>query len=115
MLESYLRDPPPGFLLDARSGLTIRRHCSSPADPVSAGFRLRRWEFTGAFAADAAHAGRFTGSFNIPTPAGGYSFIPPSVTTFNVSFYQASDTQILLIQTDNSANVSGYLLQHRLP
>jgi len=71
--------------------------------------------FTGTFAADAAHTGRFTGSFNIPTPAGGYSFIPPSVTTFNVSFYQASDTQILLIQTDNSANVSGYLLQQRLP
>ena len=71
--------------------------------------------FTGTFAADAAHTGRFTGSFNIATPAGGYSFIPPSVTTFNVSFYQASDTQILLIQTDNSANVSGYLLQQRLP
>lgn len=51
----------------------------------------------------------------MPTPAGGYSFIPPSVTTLNVSFYQASDTQILLIQTDNSANVSGYLLQQRLP
>jgi hypothetical protein len=71
--------------------------------------------FTGTFAADAAHTGRFTGSFNIPTPASGYPFIPPSVTTFNFSFYQASDTQILLIQTDNTANVSGYLLQQRLP
>jgi hypothetical protein len=71
--------------------------------------------FTGTFAADAAHTGRFTGSFNIPTPASGYPFIPPSVTTFNFSFYQVSDTQILLIQTDNTANVSGYLLQQRLP
>ena len=71
--------------------------------------------FTGTFAADAAHPGRFTGSFNIPTPTGGYPFIPPSVTTFNISFYQVSGTQILLIQTDNTANVSGYLLQQRLP
>ena len=29
--------------------------------------------------------------------------------------HQASDTQILLIQTDNTSNVSGYLLQQRLP
>ena len=71
--------------------------------------------FTGAFAADVANPGRFTGSFNIPTPTGGYPFIPPSVTTFNVSFYQVSGTQILLMQTDNTANLSGYLFQQRLP
>jgi hypothetical protein len=71
--------------------------------------------FTGTFAADAANPGRFTGNFNIPTPTAGYPFIPPSVTTFNISFYQASSTQVLLIQTDNTANVSGYLLQQRLP
>jgi hypothetical protein len=71
--------------------------------------------FTGTFAADAGNPGRFTGSFSVPTPSGGYPFIPPSVASFNVSFYQASDTQILLIQTDNTANVSGYLLQQRLP
>ena len=71
--------------------------------------------FTGAFAADVANPGRFTGSFNIPTPTGGYPFIPPSVTTLNVSFYQVSDTQTLLIQTDNTANTSGYLIQQRLP
>ncbi len=70
--------------------------------------------FTGTFAADAAHPGRFTGSFNIPTPSGGYPFIP-SVTTFNISFYQVNGAQILLIQTDSTANVSGYLLQQRLP
>jgi hypothetical protein len=71
--------------------------------------------FTGTFAADTANPGRFTGSFSIPTPPGGYPFIPPSVTTFNVSFYQVSGTQILLIQTDNTANISGYLFQQRLP
>jgi hypothetical protein len=71
--------------------------------------------FTGTFAADAANPGRFTGSFAIPTPAGGYPFIPPSVTTFNVSFYQVSGTQILLIQTDTTANASGYLIQQLLP
>ena len=71
--------------------------------------------FTGTFAADAANPGRLTGSFAIPTPAGGYPFIPPSVTTFNVSFYQVSGTQILLIQTDSTANASGYLIQQLLP
>jgi hypothetical protein len=71
--------------------------------------------FTGTFAADAANPGRFTGSFAIPTPAGGYPFIPPSVTSLNVSFYQLSGAQILLIQTDNTANASGYLLQQLLP
>ena len=70
--------------------------------------------FIGTFAADAANPGRFTGSFNIPTPTGGYPFIPPSVTTLNVSFYQVNGTQILLIQTDNTANISGYLIQQLL-
>ena len=71
--------------------------------------------FTGTFAADAANPGRFTGSLSLPTPAGGYPFIPPSVTTFNVSFYEVSGTQVLLIQTDSTANASGYLFQQRLP
>jgi hypothetical protein len=71
--------------------------------------------FTGGFMADTANPGRLTGSFTIPTPVGGYPFVPPSVTTINVSFYQASGTQALVIQTDNTANVSGYLMQQRLP
>ena len=71
--------------------------------------------FTGTLAADGANPGRFTGSFNIPTPSGGYPFIPPSVTTLNVSFYAVSGTQLLVIQTNNTANVSGYLFQQRLP
>lgn len=71
--------------------------------------------FTGTLAADSAHPGHFTGSFNIPTPSGGYPLIPPSVTIFNVSVYAVSGTQLLVIQTDNTANVSGYLFQQRLP
>jgi hypothetical protein len=71
--------------------------------------------FTGTFAADVANPGRFTGSISIPTPTGGYPFIPPSVTTLNVSFYQVSDTQTVVIQTDNTANISGYLLRQLLP
>lgn len=71
--------------------------------------------FTGSFAADSANPGRFTGSFSIPTPMGGYPFIPPSLTTLNVSFYQASGSQAFVIQTDNTANISGYLVQQRLP
>ena len=71
--------------------------------------------FTGGFMADAANPGRFTGSFTTAAPMGEYPFVPPSVATINVSFYQASSTQALVIQTDNTANVSGYLIQQRLP
>lgn len=71
--------------------------------------------FTGSFMMDSANAGRFTGSFSIPMPTGGYPFIPPSATSLNISIYQASDSQALVIQTDNTANISGYLVQQRLP
>jgi hypothetical protein len=71
--------------------------------------------FTGTFAADSANPGRFTGSFSIPTPMTGYPFIPPSVTTLNVSFYQANGSQAFVIQTDSTANISGYLVQQLLP
>ena len=81
----------------------------NPANTVSGA------PFTGNYAADSANPGRFTGSFSIPTPMGGYPFIPTSVTTFNVSLYQASGSQALVIQTDNTANISGYLVQQRLP
>jgi hypothetical protein len=71
--------------------------------------------FTGTLAADSGNPGHFTGGFNAPTPSGGYPFIPPSVTAFNVSFYAVNGTQLLVIQTDNTANISGYLFQQRLP
>jgi hypothetical protein len=78
--------------------------------------------FTGAYAADASKAGHFTGTFNIPTPAANppalpttYPFILPSTNIFSVSFYQASGSQALVIQTDTTANVSGRLMQQQLP
>jgi hypothetical protein len=78
--------------------------------------------FTGSYAADAANAGHFTGTFNVPTPAANppllpttYSFILPSINMFNVSFYQASGSQAFVIQTDTAANVSGLLIQQQLP
>jgi len=72
---------------------------------------------TGTFSADSTNPGHFTGSFTVPTPStpGAYPFISASATTFNVSFYQASGSQAFVIQTDSTANVSGYLLQQQLP
>jgi hypothetical protein len=72
---------------------------------------------TGTFTADNTNPGHFTGSFNVPTPStpGAYPFISASATTFNVSFYQASGSQAFVIQTDSTANISGYLLQQQLP
>jgi hypothetical protein len=70
---------------------------------------------TGTYAADSANAGHFTGTFSIPAPTGGYAFVPPSVAMFNVSVYQASGSQAIVIQTDSTANVAGYLIQQRLP
>jgi hypothetical protein len=89
------------------NGAADYNHSSNPQNAAG--------PFTGTVAADSANPGHFTGSFNIPTPSGGYPFIPPSVTTMNVSFYAVSGTQILVIQTDNTANISGYLFQQRLP
>lgn len=65
----------------------------------------------GTFTADNTNPGHFTGSFTV-TP-GAYPFI--SAAPFNVSFYQASGSQAFVIQTDSTANVSGYLLQQQLP
>src|SRR5437016_10354923 len=72
---------------------------------------------TSTFAADSANPGHFTGSFTLgtdPTIAL-FPFISPTVSTFNVSFYQASSSQALVIQTDTSADVWGCLLQQQLP
>jgi hypothetical protein len=72
---------------------------------------------TGTFAADGANAGHFTGSFTFgtdPTIAL-FPFLASGASTFNVSFYQASDSQALVIQTDTSADTWGYLLKQQLP
>jgi hypothetical protein len=72
---------------------------------------------SGTFATDSSNPGHFTGSFTLgtdPTIAL-FSFIAPAVSTFQVSHYQASDSQALIIQTDTSADTWGYLLRQRLP
>jgi hypothetical protein len=71
----------------------------------------------GTFAADGANPGHFTGAFTLgtaPTIAL-FPFIPPAVSTFAVSYYQASSSQALVIQTDTSADSWGFLLQQQLP
>jgi hypothetical protein len=71
----------------------------------------------GTFAADSANPGHFTGSFTLgtdPTIAL-FPFITPAVSMFNVSYYQASSSQALVIQTDTSADAWGYLLEQQLP
>jgi len=72
---------------------------------------------SGTFAADSVNPGHVTGSFTLGTdPAIAlFSFITPAVSTFQVSYYQASASQALVIQTDTSADAWGYLLQQQLP
>jgi hypothetical protein len=72
---------------------------------------------SGTFAADSVNPGRFTGSFTLGTdPAIAlFPFIAPAVSMFQVSYYQASASQALVIQTDTSADAWGYLLKQQLP
>ncbi len=73
---------------------------------------------SGMFAADSVSPGHFTGSFTLasdPTNPLWFPFISPTISTFNVSYYQASSSQALVIQTDTSADAWGYLVQQQLP
>jgi hypothetical protein len=72
---------------------------------------------SGTFAADSVNPGHLTGSFTLgtdPTIAL-FPFIAPAVSTLQVSYYQASASQALVIQTDTSADAWGYLLKQQLP
>ena len=68
---------------------------------------------SGTFAADSVNVGHFTGTFTLGTdPAIAlFPFISPAVSTLQVSYYQASSSQALVIQTDTSADAWGYLLK----
>src|SRR6266576_3189616 len=73
---------------------------------------------SGTFASDSVNPGHFTGAFTLasdPTNLMWFPFISPTISTFNVSYYQASSSQALVIQTDTSADAWGYLLQQQLP
>jgi hypothetical protein len=78
---------------------------------------VRDASVTGVFSTDKENPGRLTGSMTVATPGleAAYPFISSSATTFQVSYYQISGSQAFVIQTDSSANVSGYLIQQLLP
>src|ERR1700741_4168902 len=81
---------------------------SSPAPMLGA-------PLSGAFTVDGNNPGRATGSFTVavpPTAVSPYPFIPgltPPV-TLTVAFYQVSNNQAFIVETDTQANVSGYLV-----
>ena len=72
---------------------------------------------TGDFARDTSNVRHYTGSITIPTPtsAGAYPFIPSSAATFSVSYYRISATETFVLQTDSSANSSGFLFFQLFP
>ena len=86
---------------------------SSPAPMLGA-------PLSGAFTVDGNNPGRAIGSFTVavpPTAVSPYPFIPgltPPV-TLTVAFYQVSNNQAFIVETDTQANVSGYLVLQQLP
>ncbi len=72
---------------------------------------------SGDFASDASNVRHYTGSFTIPTPSstGAYPFIPSSAAKFSVSYYRISATETFVLQTDSSANSSGFLFFQLFP
>jgi len=78
---------------------------------------VRDASVTGVYSTDNENPGRLTGSMTVPTPGvqAAYPFISNSATTFHVSYYQIDGSRAFVIQTDSSANVSGYLIQQLLP
>jgi hypothetical protein len=72
---------------------------------------------TGSFVEDTLNQGRATGSIAIPTPsaAGAYPFISPAAPSFNVAYYRINSSQAFVLQSDTSANSSGFAIQQLLP
>lgn len=77
---------------------------------------------SGTFAIDSGHpgTGRAVGTFKVNTMPGAlnpYPFIPGATApvTLNVAFYQVSNSEAFIVETDTQANVSGYLVLQQLP
>jgi hypothetical protein len=72
---------------------------------------------TGSFVEDTLNQGRATGSITIPTPstAGTYPFISPAAPSFNVAYHRINSSQAFVLQSDTSANSSGFAIQQLLP
>ncbi len=82
------------------------------SDPVA----VLQAPIAGSYVAD-PHQGRATGSLTVNTPsdAGAYPLISGSPGSFKVSYYRINGSQAFVIQTDNTADISGYLLQQIFP
>ncbi len=60
--------------------------------------------------------GRATGSLTVTTSdAEAHPLIAASAASFNVSYYRINSSQVFVLQTDNTADISGYLLQQFFP
>jgi len=86
-------------------------------DTSSSSVAVLNASVTGDFARDTSEVRHYTGSITIPTPtsAGAYPFIPSSAATFSVSYYRISATETFVLQTDSSANSSGFLFFQLFP
>jgi hypothetical protein len=94
------------------SGLADYDHSDS-SNPVA----VLDASVTGSFVEDTLNQGRATGSITIPTPstAGAYPFLSPAAPTFNVAYYRINSSQAFVLQSDTSANSSGFAIQQLLP
>lgn len=70
--------------------------------------------FIGDFLTDINNAGRYTGIIELYSLTD-YPFVPPAPSTFNLSFYQISDSQSFVLENDGLAIVSGIVQQQALP
>jgi hypothetical protein len=75
---------------------------------------------SGTYTVDGTRPGRASGSLKVGAPATAvtpFSFIPGTTppVTFNVAFYQVSNSMAFIVETDTQANVSGYLILQQLP
>jgi len=75
---------------------------------------------SGTFSMDSGHSGRATGTLTVGAPGSAvnpYAFIPGAAApvTLDVAIYQVSSTESFIVETDNKANVNGYLVQQQLP
>ena len=71
---------------------------------------------TGNFFPDAHNPGRYTGEITIASTED-YPYYPfiSATDTFDVTYYQITESQAFVMQTDSSANTFGYLLQQIFP
>jgi hypothetical protein len=103
-----------GVLTGGTSGLAdYERNDTTGSNPMLGA------ALSSSLSADSSHAGRYTGSITV-NPASNavspYPFIPGTTppTTFNVSLYQASNSQAFIVETDTKANSNGILVLQQL-